>query len=115
MSDSNAKNNFKNLYGDDAIAKIKEMAKDITTCMFCTELSVRPFPTRPMGVRDVDDEGNLWFISSKSSNKNFEIGHDDEVQLIFAKNADVHFLSVYGKATIYKDKSPNAGLLLETD
>jgi general stress protein 26 len=33
-----------------------------------------------------------------------EIKQDDEVQLIFAKNADAHFLSLFGKATIYKDK-----------
>jgi len=104
MSDSNSKDNFKDLHNKEAVAKIKEMAEDIGTCMFCTELSVRPFPTRPMAVREVDNQGNLWFISSKQSNKNFEIGHDDEVQLIFSKNSDAHFLSVYGKATIYKDK-----------
>lgn len=104
MSDSNSKDNFKDLSNEEAVKKIKEMAEDIGTCMFCTELSVRPFPTRPMALREVDDQGNLWFISSKKSNKNFEIGHDDEVQLIFAKNADAHFLSVFGKAIIYKDK-----------
>ncbi len=105
MSDSNSKDNFKNLSSNEAIAKVKEMAEDIGVCMFCTELSVRPFPTRPMSLREVDDKGNLWFISSKKSNKNFEIGHDDEVQLIFAKNSDAHFLSVFGKAIIYKDKA----------
>lgn len=105
MSDPNSKDNFKDLFNDEARAKIKEMAKDINICMFCTELSVRPVPTRPMSVADIDDDGNLWFISSKKSNKNFEIGHDDDVQLIFAKNADAHFLSVYGKAIVYKDKA----------
>ena len=105
MSNSDLKGNFKDLHNNEAIAKMKEMAQDIGTCMFCTELSVRPFPTRPMAIRDVDDEGNLWFISSKKSNKNFEIGHDDEVQLIFSKNSDAHFLSVFGKAVIYKDKN----------
>ena len=105
MSDSNSKDNFKDLSSNEAIAKVKEMAEDIGICMFCTELSVRPFPTRPMSLREVDDKGNLWFISSKKSNKNFEIGHDDEVQLIFAKNSDAHFLSVFGKAIIYKDKA----------
>ncbi|AWH85720.1 general stress protein [Flavobacterium album] len=97
--------NYKDLTNEEAKAKIKEMAKDIGTCMFCTELSVRPIPTRPMGLADIDDDGNLWFISSKKSNKNFEISHDDEVQLIFAKNSDSHFLSIFGKAVIYKDKS----------
>jgi general stress protein 26 len=97
--------NYKDLFSNEAIEKIKEMAEDIKMCMFCTELSVRPVPTRPMSVLEVDDQGNLWFLSSKNSNKNFEIQHDDEVQLIFAKNADAHFLSVFGKAVIYTDRS----------
>jgi general stress protein 26 len=97
--------NYKDLFSNEAIEKIKEMAEDIKMCMFCTELSVRPVPTRPMSVLEVDDQGNLWFLSSKNSNKNFEIKHDDEVQLIFAKNADAHFLSVFGKAVIYTDRS----------
>ncbi|TRW24267.1 pyridoxamine 5'-phosphate oxidase family protein [Flavobacterium zepuense] len=97
--------NYKDLFSDEAKAKIKEMAEDIKMCMFCTELGVRPIPTRPMGVLNVDDEGNLWFLSSKKSNKNFEIQHDNEVQLIFAKNSDAHFLSVFGTATIYRDRA----------
>jgi len=97
--------NYKDLYSEEAIAKIKEMAQDIRVCMFCTELSVRPIPTRPMSLQDVDDQGNLWFISSADSNKNFEIRHDDDVQLIFAKNSDSHFLSIFGNAVIYKDQA----------
>ncbi len=95
----------KDLISKEAVAKIKEMAEDIKICMFFTELSVRPIPTRPMGVQEVDDQGNLWFLSSKSSNKNFEIKHDNEVQLVFSKNSDAHYLSVFGKAIIYTDRS----------
>jgi len=94
----------KDLYDADAIAKLKELAEDINVCMFCTELSVRPIPTRPMALQEVDGQGNFWFLSSASSNKNFEIKHDDDVQLIFAKNSDAHFLSVFGTAIIYKDQ-----------
>jgi general stress protein 26 len=97
--------NVKDLISTEAIAKIKEMAEDIKTCMFFTELSVRPVPTRPMSVQEVDDQGNLWFLSSKSSNKNVEIKHDNEVQLVFAKNSDSHFLSIFGTAVIYTDRS----------
>ncbi len=96
--------NYKDLYSTEAVEKIEELAKDIKICMFCTELSVRPIPTRPMSVQDIDDDGNLWFISSATSNKNFEIKHDNDVQLIFAKNSDAHFLSIFGTAVIYKDK-----------
>lgn len=96
---------LKNLSRQEAVDKIKELSKDIGICMFCTELTVLPIATRPMSVEDVDDQGNLWFISSRKSNKNFEIKHDDRVQLIFSKSAEAKFLSVYGNATVYRDKA----------
>src|SRR5690606_36411902 len=96
---------IKNLTSQQAIAKIKELAEDIKVCMFCTELTVLPIATRPMSVQEVDDQGNLWFISSQQSNKNFDILHDDRVQLLFSKIADSHYLSLFGNATVYRDKS----------
>nr|WP_322623559.1 pyridoxamine 5'-phosphate oxidase family protein [uncultured Flavobacterium sp.] len=97
--------NHKDLFSTEAVAKIKEMAEDIKTCMFCTDLSSRPVPVRPMSVLEVDDHGNLWFLSSRNSNKNLEIKQDEDVQLIFADNADFEYLSVYGKAVIYTDRN----------
>lgn len=96
---------IKNLTRHEAASKIKELAEDIKVCMFCTELTVLPIATRPMSVQEVDDSGNLWFISSQQSNKNFDILHDDRVQLIFSNISDSHYLSLYGNATIYRDKS----------
>lgn len=102
--------NYKNLSDEKAIAKIKELAEDIKICMFCTELTQLPISSRPMGIREVDENGNLWFLSSRSSNKNFDIQHDDRVQLFFAKNSNAHFLSVYGHATVYRDQSKIAAI-----
>ncbi|HMI06860.1 MAG TPA: pyridoxamine 5'-phosphate oxidase family protein [Flavobacterium sp.] len=96
---------LKNLSNEKAVAKLKELAEDIGVCLFCTELTKLPITTRPMGLREVDDHGNLWFLSSRSSNKNFEIKHDNRVQLFFSKTSDNHFLSVYGTATVFRDQS----------
>lgn len=89
---------------EEAISKIQKLAKDIDICMFCTDLDQQPFSTRPMAVREVDDEGNVWFISSASSHKNEEIKEDENVQLIFSNPSSSQFLSLYGRATIYKDQ-----------
>jgi general stress protein 26 len=94
----------KNLQNEEGIKKIKELVKDITTCMFCTEVENLPFKARPMATLDVDDDGNLWFLSSIGSNKNDEIKTDDQVQLIYAKGGNSHFLSISGKAHITKDQ-----------
>lgn len=95
----------KNLHNDEAIKKIKDLIDDIKTCMFCTEVQNLPFKTRPMATLEVDDEGNLWFMSNKESNKNDEIKTDDRVQLIYAKGGDSEFLSLSGKANIIKDQA----------
>ena len=94
---------IKNLGNEEAILKLKELATDIGVCMFCTDLSVAPFATRPMAVQEVDDNGYLWFLSAADSNKNFEIKEDEKVQLVFAKSADSHFLTVYGDAYVIRD------------
>lgn len=95
----------KNLNNNEAVAKLKELAEDIRVCMFCTELGKVPFSTRPMALQEVDESGNLWFISSAESNKNFEIKADEKVQLLFSKLSDSHFINVFGSAYIYTDKN----------
>lgn len=93
-----------NLTHLEAIKKIKELSEKARICMFCTELDVTPINSRPMGLQETDDSGNLWFISSADSNKNFEIKEDRRVQLFFMNNGDSQYLSVYGTASVYKDK-----------
>ncbi|MBF1149109.1 MAG: pyridoxamine 5'-phosphate oxidase family protein [Cloacibacterium normanense] len=94
-----------NLFQKEAIEKLKELSEKARTCMFVTELDQLPSNSRPMSLQECDDEGNLWFISSKESNKNMEIERDSRVQLYFMNNSDSEYLSVYGKAFIYDDKS----------
>lgn len=92
-----------NLHNEEGIKKIQDFVKDITTCMFCTKVTEMPFRTRPMATLDVDDDGNLWFFSGKTSDKNDEIKNDDTVQLLYAKNSKSHFLIITGKAQTVKD------------
>lgn len=94
-----------NLNHAEAIKKLKELSESAKFCMFCTDLETLPITARPMGLRETDAEGNMWFLSSEESNKNFEIKEDNRVQLFFMNNGSSEYLSVYGKAFIYKDKS----------
>lgn len=94
-----------NLASEDAITKLKNLAEEIGTCMFCTNLATPPFSTRPMSVREVDQEGNVWFISAATSNKNVEIKKEEQVQLLFSQPSSAHFLDVYGSAAVYTDKA----------
>ena len=94
-----------NLNNTEGIEKLKDLAEKARVCMFCTDVNHHPLAARPMSLQEVDNEGNLWFISSKESNKNFEIQEDKKVQLFFMNNSNYEFLSVYGEAFIYTDKS----------
>lgn len=89
----------------DAIKKLKDLSESARICMFCTDLDALPNSSRPMSLKETDEEGNLWFISSDQSHKNFEIKNDNRVQLYFMNNGSSEYLSIYGKAFIYKDQA----------
>jgi general stress protein 26 len=82
----------KDLDNSEGIKKLKEIAEEIRVCMFCTGVDSLPFETRPMSTLQVDEDGNFWFFSAIDSNKNFEILQDDQVQLIYSKPSDSHFM-----------------------
>lgn len=57
-----------------------------------------------MSTVDVDAEGNIWFISMRSSDKNREIEKDARVQLFYASRNSNEYLSVFGEASVVIDK-----------
>lgn len=99
------KKNRTDLVQDEAIKKLKELIKNESICHFCTDLDTLPIRTRPMSTQRVDDDGNIWFMSSKKSRKNDEIKDDSHVQLFYSNTGNYQFLSVYGKATISTDRA----------
>ena len=95
----------KNLSDQQAVEKLKELIKHNSICMFATKLgNDGPAETRPMSVGQVDDDGNLWFLSGKSSKKNHDIKIDPRIQLLFANTSDQEYLTVFGDATVTTDK-----------
>ena len=93
----------KNLSDAAAIEKIQDIARDADICLFATNLTRLPIAARPMSTQKVDDRGNLWFLSSKSSDHNKDIGNDSRVQLFYSHKGSSEYLSVYGEATILVD------------
>ena len=95
----------KNLQDGDAVKKLRSLAEGIHVCMFCTQSDKNlPFETRPMATQEVDDEGNIWFLSGEESHKNTEIWKSNKVQLIYSDPSGAHFLVVYGQASILRDR-----------
>ena len=97
-------NNVQNLEGQEAIAKLKELAESARICMFTTFTTSRPMPSRPMALQGVDDDGTMYFFSASNSDKNAELATDHDVQLFFENNGSSEYLSVFGTATISQDR-----------
>lgn len=88
---------IKTLEGADALKKLKDIATSAENCFFCTSIKTGiPLSVRPMSVLQVDDEGNLWFISMRNSTKNKEIAADPFTHLLFQESKHSGFLNIYG-------------------
>src|SRR5215216_4116425 len=98
--------NFKNLIGEEALEKIKELVGKSGSCFFCTKIETgKPFATRPMAPEKIDEEGNFWFLSAADSHKNEELQEDAATQLLFKGSSYSDYLSLYGKVNISRDKN----------
>lgn len=94
-----------NLYSKEAKDKIRELAESIDFTMFATALDSQPFHIVPMSTKEVDEEGNIWFLSNKTSTHNQNIQRDSRAHLVYSNKGSMEFLSVYGRASIHTDRA----------
>ncbi|MES2917252.1 MAG: pyridoxamine 5'-phosphate oxidase family protein [Pseudomonadota bacterium] len=93
------------LFGSAAIERLRAMVAEAPNCFFCTASTPgRPADTRPMNVREVDEAGNFWFLSSRDSLKNRELEADAIVELFFQAHTHSGFLHVTGHASVSRDR-----------
>ncbi|RYM30847.1 general stress protein [Brumimicrobium glaciale] len=95
----------KNLNLNESRKKLKELVESIDFAMFTSNLSKPPFHTVPMSTKKVDINGNLWFLSGRTSQHNINIQIDEKVLLNYANSGDFEFLTVYATAKIVNDKA----------
>lgn len=93
-----------NLTSREAVEKLKELAEKAQTFMFTTSIQSDYPSTRPMTLQEVDEQGNLWFISSSESHNVDEIKEDNRVQLYFSNTGKYEFLYVLGEASLHTGK-----------
>ena len=97
--------NREDLRGQEAVKKIQEMVEHAENCFFCSAVPTgESNGDRPMNVRQVDDEGNLWFLSASDSRKNQELALDPTVRLYFQGSKHSDFMQLNGQATISRDR-----------
>jgi general stress protein 26 len=104
--------NREDLRGDAAVQKIKQLVKQAQNCFFCTSEAAGPnLPAaRPMNVRQVDDRGDLWFLSAADSSQNAAVARDSAVTLFFQGSPHSDFLHLHGRASVSSDRRKIAEL-----
>ena len=81
------------------------MVEDIKVAMFTTRLDKQPLSVVPMHTKEVDKEGNIWFLSRNDSDHNSDLLKKSETQLLYSDPSSMKFISVYGDAEIITDQA----------
>ncbi len=106
INQNQSEENHADLTGAEAVEKVRDLVKKAGSCFFRTAQAVEgSSESRPMAALQVDDNGNLWFLSAADSHKNVELGIDSAVELYFQASSHSGFLMLRGTGIVSKDKA----------
>ncbi len=104
-----------NLNKEESLKKLREHIDDTAVAMMITGFDKKPISAVPMYTKKMDEHGNIWFLSGRSSQHNKELLKNNDVQLLYSNTDDMEFLSVYGEAEITTNKEVIDELYSKTD
>jgi general stress protein 26 len=85
--------------------KVLSLIKDIQVSMMATYAPDGIMHARPMVARTHEDDGDLWFFTSRSSHTVEEIRADPRVLLTYAEPKDQHYVSITGTGSVIDDRA----------
>jgi len=86
----------------DKMKKLIDLMTDFETAMLVTKGLGHRLDGRPMAIAKIDEDGGLWFITSRHSGKVAEIASATEVCVTM--QAKYQFVSVSGNVSIIDDR-----------
>ena len=86
------------------ISKLERLMKNIKFAMMTTVDPDGSLFCRPMVCQQIPFDGNLWFLTEKTSGKILSLLKDRNVNLSFSLPSENRFISVSGCAVILQDK-----------
>lgn len=93
-----------NLFAAEAAEKIQTMIGSGGTILyFCCNFKAAPIDATPLAVQGVDDDGTVWFFSTRDSDRNTYVKQDNRVQLLYGDSGSSDYLSIYGEAEVMND------------
>lgn len=100
-----AMSEVKDLRQEDAVKKLREIVGHNATCMFHTRHTDGTLASCPMMVREVDDLGNMWFLSGRSTEKNAHLAAYPHAMFTITDNAHSEYLVVHADVSIVDDRA----------
>ncbi len=98
--------NHKDLSGQAATDKIRQIVADSPNCFFCSGSGAAgSLSSRPMNVRNVDDQGHLWFLTASDNSLSREIQQSASVSLLFQGAKASEFMQIDGRATLSRNEA----------
>ncbi len=96
----------------ETLSKFHDLLTRFDTGMLITHTGNNSLHARPMAVAQVEENCDLWFITSTESPKAMEIRTNDEVLVTF-QNKRSEFVSLSGRAEVVRDPQKLAMLWQE--
>jgi general stress protein 26 len=84
--------------------KLYDLIDEIEVAMFTTRRADGRLVSRPMATQKRATGADLWFVTSRDSEKLIEIGEDPHVNLAYYKDRTREWVSISGRAKIVDDR-----------
>ncbi|MCX7547227.1 pyridoxamine 5'-phosphate oxidase family protein [Xanthomarina sp. F1114] len=84
--------------------KIRNLIDEPKIVMLATKLHKAPFSVCPMTLLQMDNQGDLWFFTSKNSEHFRNIAFDNRVQILYSNEHKQNYISIFGNATHIVDE-----------
>lgn len=90
---------------DDNIRKLRELAKGLHVAMLTTQGGDGRLFSRPLGVQEMEFDGDVWFATGLDSEKVREIEANPQVNVAFASKDNGTYISISGTARVVRDRA----------
>jgi general stress protein 26 len=87
------------------LRKLNELIKNARICMFTTMTPEGRHVARPMGLQEVEFDGDLWFLTEQSSPKVAEFQQHPQVNISISDQKHNAWVSVSGTAELLHDRA----------
>jgi general stress protein 26 len=81
--------------------KFRDLVRSFDTAMLVTQTPDGASHARPMGIAEISEDGDLWFVSRDDSAKTAEIRGDQRTLVTMQSSAKQ--LAIYGRARLVRD------------